>query len=123
MTDITKYRNVSLTHDTYKVLIALSKVLLPDAKLSISKTIESLANEKAKKLNGKFKKYRVHKAICDVCNGNGFVKITDREDPSEVNVHQCWECDSEGEFYVYESKVAQHDDVDNNDRNTDKLLH
>ncbi len=35
MTDITKYRNVSLTHDTYKVLIALSKVLLPDAKLSI----------------------------------------------------------------------------------------
>ena len=55
MTDITKYRNVSLTHDTYKVLIGLSKVLLPDAKLSISKTIESLANEKAKKLNGKVK--------------------------------------------------------------------
>ena len=56
MTDITKYRNVSLTHDTYKILISLSKVLLPDAKLSISKTIESLANERAKKLNGKFKK-------------------------------------------------------------------
>ena len=34
MTDITKYRNVSLTHETYKKLIALSKVLLPDAKLS-----------------------------------------------------------------------------------------
>ena len=71
----------------------------------------------------KLKKNRVHKAICDVWNGNGFVKIPDREDPSEVNVHQCWECDSEGEFYVYESKVAQHDDVDNNDRKTDKLLH
>jgi hypothetical protein len=56
MTDITKYRNVSLTHDTYKTLISLSKVLLPDAKLSISKTVESLANEKAKKLNGKIKK-------------------------------------------------------------------
>ena len=56
MTDITKYRNVSLTHDTYKKLITLSKILLPDAKLSISKTIESIANEKAKKLNGKFKK-------------------------------------------------------------------
>jgi hypothetical protein len=28
---------------------------LPDAKLSISKTIESLANEKARKLNGKVK--------------------------------------------------------------------
>ena len=23
----------------------------------------------------KLKKYRVHKAICNVCNGNGFVKI------------------------------------------------
>ena len=56
MTDITKYRDVSLPHETSKVLIALSKVLLPDAKLSISKTIESLANEKAKKLNGKIKK-------------------------------------------------------------------
>ena len=56
MTDITKYRNVSLTHQTYRTLIALSKVLLPDAKLSISKTIESLTNEKAKKLDGKIKK-------------------------------------------------------------------
>ena len=56
MTDITKYRNVSLTHKTYSILIALTKVLLPDAKLSISKTIEQIANEKAKKLNGKIKK-------------------------------------------------------------------
>ena len=23
----------------------------------------------------KLKKYRVHKEICDVCNGNGYVKI------------------------------------------------
>ena len=56
MTDITKYSNVSLTHATYKTLINLSKVLLPETKLSISKTIESLANEKAKKLNGQIKK-------------------------------------------------------------------
>jgi hypothetical protein len=28
---------------------------VPDAKLSISKTIEAIANEKAKKLNGKIK--------------------------------------------------------------------
>ena len=55
MTDKNKYRNVSLLHATYNVLIRLSKILLPDAKLSISKTIESLANEKAKKLNGKDK--------------------------------------------------------------------
>ena len=36
MTDITKYRNVSLTKETYS-------------------TLESIANEKAKKLNGKIK--------------------------------------------------------------------
>jgi|TARA_Y100000817_G_scaffold311119_1_gene302783 DnaJ-class molecular chaperone len=71
----------------------------------------------------KLKKYRVHKAICDVCNGNGFVRITDKEDPKEINVHQCWECDSEGEFYVYESKMASDDVFDNDDRNTDKFLH
>ena len=51
MTDITRYRNVSLTHDTYNTLVKLSKVLLPDAKLSISKTVEALAHEKARKLN------------------------------------------------------------------------
>ena len=55
MTDITKYRNVSLPKETYKVLENLSKILLPDAKLSISKTIECIANEKSKKLNGKLK--------------------------------------------------------------------
>ena len=55
MTDMTKYKNVSLSKETYAILEKLSKVLLPDAKLSISKTIESLANEKARKLNGKVK--------------------------------------------------------------------
>ena len=71
----------------------------------------------------KLKKYRKHKAICDVCNGNGFIKITDEEDSNEINIHQCWESDSEGEFYVYEPKVSQYDVVDNYDSNTDKLLH
>tara|TARA_Y100000034_G_scaffold77744_1_gene93446 strand:- start:284 stop:457 length:174 start_codon:yes stop_codon:yes gene_type:complete len=55
MTDMSKYKNVSLTKETYAILEKLSKLLLPDAKLSISKTIESIANEKAKKLNGKNK--------------------------------------------------------------------
>jgi len=55
MTDMSKYKNVSLTKETYAILEKLSKVLLPDAKLSISKTIEAIANEKAKKLNGKAK--------------------------------------------------------------------
>ena len=56
MTDMSKYRNVSLSKDTYKVLERLSKLILPDAKLSVAKTIEAIANEKAKKLNGQFKK-------------------------------------------------------------------
>ena len=53
---MSKYKNVSLKKETYATLDKLSKVLLPDAKLSISKTIEAIANEKAKKLNGKIKK-------------------------------------------------------------------
>jgi hypothetical protein len=53
MTDITKWRNVSLTHNAYKTLQRLSRVLLPDTRLSISKTVEAIANEKAKKVNGK----------------------------------------------------------------------
>ena len=56
MTDMSKYKNVSLTKDTYATLEKLSKMILPEAKLSIAKTIEAIANEKAKKLNGKLKK-------------------------------------------------------------------
>jgi hypothetical protein len=55
MTDKNKYRNVSLTHPTYSTLEKLSRALSPYVKLSISKTVESLANEKAKRLNGKSK--------------------------------------------------------------------
>ncbi len=53
MTDTTKYRNVSLSHATYKILDTLSKNLDPDVNLSISKTIATLANEKVRKINGK----------------------------------------------------------------------
>ena len=50
------YKNVSLSKETYAVLVKLSKLLLPDGtKLSISKTVEIIAKEKAKKLNGKVK--------------------------------------------------------------------
>ena len=56
MTDMSKYKNVSLSKETYAILEKLSKVLLPDAKLSVAKTIETIANEKARKLNGRVKK-------------------------------------------------------------------
>ena len=53
----------------------------------------------------KLKKYRVHKAICPTCNGNGYVKIM-KENKKE-DVHQCWDCDSEGEYYVHEPETVQ----------------
>ena len=56
MTDMSKYKNVSLSKETYAILEKLSKVLLPDANLSVAKTIETIANEKARKLNGRVKK-------------------------------------------------------------------
>ena len=56
MTDISKYKNCSLSKETYAIFEKVSKVLLPDAKLSVAKTIETIANEKARKLNGKVKK-------------------------------------------------------------------
>ena len=55
MTDMNKYKNVSLQKQTYSILEELSKILLPDGKLSISKTIEVLENKEARKLNGKIK--------------------------------------------------------------------
>ena len=38
------------------------------------------------------------KKICPNCQGNGFVKVIHESD-LESHVHQCWDCDSEGEFY------------------------
>ena len=46
----------------------------------------------------KLKKARVKIRICPTCKGNGFVKVFNLE-RDESTVHQCWDCDSEGEFY------------------------
>ena len=56
MTDITKYKNVSLSHKTYDLIDKIRKVIQPDTTLSRSQTISILVNEKARKLNGKTKK-------------------------------------------------------------------
>ena len=45
----------------------------------------------------KLKINRVKKYICPTCKGNGFVKVASIME--EDTVHQCWDCDSEGEFY------------------------
>ena len=69
----------------------------------------------------KLKKYRVHKAICDTCNGNGYVKVVHVDQKNHI--HQCWDCDSEGEFYVYETPVTEHTDAIDGNRHTYKFLH
>ena len=69
----------------------------------------------------KLKKYRVHKEICGTCKGNGFVKVVHVDE--KEHAHQCWECDSEGEFYVYEPKMASDGVADHGNRNTYKFLH
>jgi hypothetical protein len=56
MTDITKYKNVSLSHKTYDLIDVLRKKIVPNTVLSRSQTINILVNEKARKLNGKIKK-------------------------------------------------------------------
>jgi hypothetical protein len=55
MTDITKYKNVSLSHETYNKLDQIRKVIVPNTTLSRSQTINILVKEKASKLNGRIK--------------------------------------------------------------------
>ena len=47
-------------------------------------------------------KKRRHKAICNDCNGNGYISNKSRE-----LIMQCETCDSEGEIYVDESEVVE----------------
>ena len=56
MTDISKYKNVSLPKDTYNKIDKIRKVIVPEMTISRSQTITLLDNEKEKKLNGRLKK-------------------------------------------------------------------
>jgi|TARA_Y100001937_G_scaffold43055_1_gene60871 hypothetical protein len=55
MTDISKYKNVSLPKDTYNKIDKIRKVMIPEMTISRSQVITLLVNEKEKKLNGKLK--------------------------------------------------------------------
>ena len=55
MTDISKYKNVSLAKETYNKIDKIRKVIVPEMTISRSQTITLLVNEKEKKLNGKLK--------------------------------------------------------------------
>ena len=57
MTDISKYKNVSLSHDTYNLIDKMRKnMLVPNTIVIRAQLINILVNEKAKKLNGKVDK-------------------------------------------------------------------
>jgi len=55
MTDISKYKNVSLSKDTYTKIDKIRRVIQPNTMLSRSQTINILVNEKMEKLNGRVK--------------------------------------------------------------------
>ena len=71
----------------------------------------------------KFRKSRIHTAICDTCKGNGYITLPDEEDPREKNVYQCWDCDSEGEVYVHEPEMVSSSNDDNDSDTNDNTMH
>ena len=56
MTDISKYKNVSLSKDTYSKIDKIRKVIVPNTIISRSQTINILVNKEEKRLNGKAEK-------------------------------------------------------------------
>ena len=61
------------------------------------------------------------KMICDTCQGNGYIRVAtgdtsiDFRDNSQV--HQCWDCDSEGEFY----ETIETDNISNDANGSDSI--
>jgi hypothetical protein len=51
----------------------------------------------------KLKLREVKRYICTTCHGNGYIRVatgdTSRDFRDNSEVHQCWDCESEGEFY------------------------
>ena len=66
----------------------------------------------------KLRKNKLKKLICPTCKGNGFVKVTSFD--YDEMIHQCWDCDSEGEFYETSDNLISDS---NSDRNHDIKLH
>jgi len=56
MTDFSKYKNVSLSKDTYTKLDQLRKIIVPNTTISRAQTVNILVNEKVGSLNGRFPK-------------------------------------------------------------------
>ena len=56
MTDFSKYKNASLSNDTYTKLDSLRRVIVPNTIVSRAQTVNILVNEKVEKMNGKLAK-------------------------------------------------------------------
>ena len=56
----------------------------------------------------KLKKTEVRIIYCPTCKGNGYLKVGTEEGES---IHQCWDCDSEGEYYVHQPKINEFDNT------------
>ena len=56
MTDFSKYKNITVDHDTYATITRLQTKITPDVKLSRSQVVKTLVNKEAKKLNGRLSK-------------------------------------------------------------------
>tara|TARA_R100000742_G_C4192686_1_gene24256 strand:- start:356 stop:553 length:198 start_codon:yes stop_codon:yes gene_type:complete len=39
--------------------------------------------------------------VCPTCKGNGYVKVACIMEKDDM-IHQCWDCDSQGEIYDYD---------------------
>ena len=67
----------------------------------------------------KLKASKVKKIICPTCKGNGFVKVATLEFGDTT--HQCWDCDSEGEFFETVESDTLIGDTDGDDNYSNKL--
>ena len=60
----------------------------------------------------KLKKTSIKKIICPTCKGNGFVTVASYN--QDEMIHQCWDCDSEGEFYETSDNLIGNSDSNDN---------
>ena len=61
------------------------------------------------------------KMICDTCQGNGYVRVatgdTSKDFRDNSEVQQCWDCESEGEFY----ETVEVDNISNDANGSDSI--
>ena len=66
----------------------------------------------------KLKINQIKRVICSTCDGNGYVRVATLTGDISVDfrkgseVHQCWDCDSEGEVYETNPDYSLIDDSD-----------